>query len=93
MTDQPSTTATVEEGGPTPRFMTRNGSIDVVVDHDYERFANHLEDLLNTETGSLWLHVGECVERLSPAISPFDKREAVAEILGPVRQAFNNAFS
>lgn len=79
-----------EEGGPTAKFV--NGEIAIVVDHDYEGVVRQINDLVGEESGKLWLHVGEVLERLVPGISPYDKREAIDEILQPVRQVFTDAF-
>lgn len=86
-------TASPEEGGPNLRFTNRpDGSLNIEVDHDYEGVVRQIDDLVSEESGKLWLHIGEVIERLMPGISPYDKREAVSEILAPVKQVFIDAF-
>lgn len=92
MTDQTSPAAAVEEGGPNYRFKNAaDGSLQITVEEDYEGVVKQLADLVG-EGSTLWLHIGDVLEKLAPDLGPFDRREATAEILRPVRQVFIDAF-
>lgn len=62
------------------------------VEHDYEDFVQQIADLSLDEDSNLWRHIGEVLERLAPGINPFDRREATAEILSPIRKALADEF-
>jgi hypothetical protein len=64
----------------------------LIVDNDYERVVVRIHEYLQDETSDLWRHIGEVLERLDPAISPFDRREATSEILKPIGRVIEDEF-
>lgn len=62
------------------------------VEHDYEGVVDRIAALVFEEGSDLWRHIGEVVERIAPGISPFDRREATAEILAPIRKVYADEF-
>lgn len=62
------------------------------VEHDYEGVVDQITDLVFKEDSDAWLRIGEVLERIAPGLSPFDRREAVAEVLQPIRKVIEDEF-
>lgn len=62
------------------------------VERDYEGVVDEITDLVFKEDSDAWRHISEVLERIAPDLSPFDRREAVAEVLNPIRKVIENEF-